>query len=156
MPLLGAYGTRRRGEANDSDLAAARHGLPAPRAIEQGRVAGALYDFGAYPELLPDRKAEAVVGGVFVISRRLVTVVDAIEEVAEVAPPGDGPAALFRRLSMPVWCADRWLKSIAYPIHAGTVGASPRISGGDWVRLSTWPLRLPDLPQTRLGANFTM
>ncbi|HVK52722.1 MAG TPA: gamma-glutamylcyclotransferase family protein [Pseudoxanthomonas sp.] len=128
MPYIFVYGTLRADEVNDIHRAAARHGLPAPRAMGQGSVSGALYDFGDYPGLVPDAAAASVIGEVYEIDAQLIPVLDDIEEIHP------GRPSLFLRTALLVRCGDAFIDCIVYPVHAEAVGAALRIAEGDWVR----------------------
>lgn len=60
-----AYGTLRAGEANDLRVAASRRGIAEPKLIGHATLHGRLYDFGAYPGLVPDPTGTAVRGDVY-------------------------------------------------------------------------------------------
>ena len=74
-----AYGTLRAGEANDLRVAASRRGIAEPKLIGHATLHGRLYDFGAYPGLVPDPTGTAVRGDVYRIDPGLVPVLDTIE-----------------------------------------------------------------------------
>jgi len=125
------YGTLRRGEANDILLAAARHGIAAPRLIGTATVRGTLYDFGAYPGLVPDAAGVLVLGDVYQIEPELIAVLDEIEEVY----PGQDGLFLRRQIDLEVKVAGQphtflcWF----YPVTASAVEGRPVIARGDWV-----------------------
>ncbi len=125
------YGTLRRGEANDIGLAAVRHGIAAPVLLGTATVRGTLYDFGAYPGLLPDASGSAVVGDVYRIEAALIPVLDEIEEVY----PGQEGLFLRRQISLEVRTQTDsvTLDCLYYPVAAASVAGLPAIEGGDWV-----------------------
>ena len=125
------YGTLRRGEANDIGLAAARHGIEAPVLLGSATVRGTLYDFGAYPGLLPDANGTAVVGDVYRIEAALVPVLDEIEAVY----PGQEGLFLRRQVVLDVRTQDGslTLDCLYYPVAAASVAGLLAIAGGDWV-----------------------
>ncbi|AST31926.2 gamma-glutamylcyclotransferase family protein [Ralstonia solanacearum] len=121
------YGTLRAGEANDLCLAAARRGIAEPKLVGHAMLHGRLYDFGAYPGLVPDPTGTAVRGDVYRIDPGLVPVLDEIEEVY---PGGD---ALFLRETHTVMLGSEPLDCIVYPVDAAQAAGRHVITGGDWV-----------------------
>lgn len=121
------YGTLRTGEINDIGLAAARHGIEAPRWVGRAAVAGRLYDFGEYPGLVRDEQAGPVRGDVYEIDQALVPVLDAIEGVQP------GIDSLFKSREIDVAVAGRELRCFYYPVDEVSVGGRPRIEAGDWI-----------------------
>ncbi|WP_231409119.1 gamma-glutamylcyclotransferase [Ralstonia solanacearum] len=121
------YGTLRAGEANDLCLAAARRGIAEPKLVGHAMLHGRLYDFGAYPGLVPDPTGTAVRGDVYRIDPGLVPVLDEIEEVY---PGGD---ALFLRETHTVMLGSEPLDCIVYPVDAVQAAGRHVITGGDWV-----------------------
>jgi len=125
------YGTLRQGEANDIVLAAARHGIAAPTLMGTASARGALYDFGAYPALVPDLDGGQVRGDVYRIEPALVPVLDEIEEVY----PGRDGLFLRRQIVLEVHTETgvETLACLFYPVAAASVAGRPRIPDGDWV-----------------------
>lgn len=121
------YGTLRAGEINDIRLAARRNQLPEPELISHGSLPGSLYDFGAYPGMVPDADGEPVVGEVYAIDAGLVPVLDEIEAIFP------GRASLFIRTTMNVNCGDTIRTCVVYSVAAEAVAALPKIASGDWV-----------------------
>lgn len=127
MALVFVYGTLRAGEVNDLNMAAHRHGIPAPSLLGIGTVAGRLYDFGTYPGLVLDAAAEPVVGDIYDIPDALLPVLDEIEEVYP------GQATLFVRAEHQVTMGGESVSCLLYPVEEGAVGGLPHIATGDWV-----------------------
>lgn len=126
---LFAYGTLRRGEANDILLVAARHALPPPAWLGLARMRGRLLDFGAYPGMVVDHQAGLVVGDVFCIVVEMIPVLDAIEEVYP------GQRGLFMRCQSHIELEDgRRLQGVHYPVDSEVAGKRPVIEGGDWIK----------------------
>ena len=125
------YGTLRSGEANDIALAAARHGIAAPRLVGRGSLRGTLYDFGKYLGLLPEMSGDEIIGDVYHIEPALVPVLDEIEEIY---PGQDG---LFIRRQAHVEVIQQGQSQVFdclfYPITASAIAGRPVIRGGDWV-----------------------
>ncbi len=127
MRYVFVYGTLRAGEINDIGLAAARHGMSAPRLIGPVAVAGRLYDLGDYPGLVRDDAAGPVRGDVYEIDEALVPVLDRIEGIE---PGGDG---VFKSREIVVTVKGRQLPCFFYPVDEVSVGGRTRIQAGDWV-----------------------
>jgi gamma-glutamylcyclotransferase (GGCT)/AIG2-like uncharacterized protein YtfP len=127
MQRVFVYGTLRAGEINDIGVAALRHGLDAPRLLGRATLRGQLFDFGAYPGLVPDEAGEPVVGDVYEIVPRLVAVLDEIEEVY----PGVEGLFVARETTIEVDGAP--LVCRYYPVTRDAVAGLPRIVPGDWV-----------------------
>ncbi len=101
------YGTLRAGEANDLCLAASRRGIAEPKLIGHAMLHGRLYDFGAYPGLVP-----------------------VLDEIEAVYPGGD---ALFLRETHTVMLGSEPLDCIVYPVDAAQTAGRHVITSGDWV-----------------------
>lgn len=127
MRYVFVYGTLRAGEVNDIGLAAARHGINAPRLIARAAVAGRLYDFGNWPGLVPDESAGPVRGDVYEIDDALIPVLDEIEGVQ----PGGGSVFNPRELSMTI--AGREVQCFFYPVDEASARGRARIEAGDWI-----------------------
>jgi gamma-glutamylcyclotransferase (GGCT)/AIG2-like uncharacterized protein YtfP len=121
------YGTLRANEINDIGRAAARHRIEAPRLIGSTTVRGRLYDFGAYPGLVPDASQGPVLGDVYEVHEALVPVLDEIEEVY---PGVDG---LFKSRELTVVVDGRRMTCLFYPVEVESVAGLPQIEDGDWV-----------------------
>jgi gamma-glutamylcyclotransferase (GGCT)/AIG2-like uncharacterized protein YtfP len=135
MQYVFVYGTLRAGESNDIHRAAERHGLAQPVLIGAGHAPGRLFDFGAYPGLVPglapDTSAPSVRGDVYRIEDAFVPVLDEIEEVV---PGVDG---LFRpeRVHIAVEGQGRvqLVDCLIYSVSGRAVEGLAEIEGGDWV-----------------------
>ena len=127
MRYVFVYGTLRAGEINDIGLAAARHGIGAPRLVGRAAVAGRLYDFGDYPGLVRDDAAAPVRGDVYEIDEALVPVLDRIEGVEP------GVDSLFKSREVTVAVMGRELRCFFYPVDEVSVAGRPRIQAGDWI-----------------------
>lgn len=121
------YGTLRAGEINDIGVAAARHGIKAPRLIGRAHVSGRLYDFGEYPGLVPDDRADPVRGDVYEIDDALAPVLDEIEGVSA------GVDSLFKSREVTVAVAGHPVRCFFYPVENVSVLGRTRIETGDWV-----------------------
>ncbi|CAB3724545.1 gamma-glutamylcyclotransferase family protein [Trinickia soli] len=121
------YGTLRAGEINDIGVAAARHGVKAPKLIGRAAASGRLYDFGEYPGLVPDDLAGPVRGDVYEIDDALVPVLDEIEGVAP------GADSLFKSRELVVAVAGHPVRCFFYPVDNASALGRPRIEAGDWV-----------------------
>jgi gamma-glutamylcyclotransferase (GGCT)/AIG2-like uncharacterized protein YtfP len=132
MQHVFVYGTLRAGESNDIHQAAGRKGIADPVLIGSGYINGRLYDFGAYPGVVPDDNAAPVQGDVYRIEDTLVPALDEIEEVVP------GVSGLFRGEHMHVTVeldgrAEK-IECLVYPVSDAAVQGLPRIDNGDWVR----------------------
>jgi gamma-glutamylcyclotransferase (GGCT)/AIG2-like uncharacterized protein YtfP len=116
------YGTLRRGECNDITRL-----RPAPRWLGLARVAGTLYDLGAYPGLVLGG-AGRVVGEVYAIEPALERQLDLIEEVAP------QPSGEYHRREIEVEVAGWLYTCLVYEIAPERVRTAPRIDSGDWCR----------------------
>lgn len=121
------YGTLRAGEINDIGVAAARHGIKAPKLIGRAAVSGRLYDFGEYPGLVSDDTAGPVRGDVYEIDDALVPVLDEIEGVSA------GVDSVFKSREVTVAVAGHPVRCFFYPVDNASVLGRPRIEAGDWV-----------------------
>ena len=120
------YGTLRRGESNDINRL-----QPAPRPVGTARIAGTLYDLGAYPGLVLGG-FEGVLGEVYRIAPALEAVLDAIEEIGhlpddeyikvDITAPLDESDGLVR-------CLVYVLNPLRWPHQRDS--RNP-IAGGDW------------------------
>ncbi|HTI16747.1 MAG TPA: gamma-glutamylcyclotransferase family protein [Trinickia sp.] len=120
------YGTLRSGEINDIACAAARHRIDAPHWIGSATVSGRLYDFGAYPGLVPDAGGP-VRGEVYAIDDTLVPVLDEIEEIYP------GVDSLFQSSEVIVALGGGEVLCLLYVVAGDSVQGLPRIESGDWV-----------------------
>ncbi|RDU99529.1 gamma-glutamylcyclotransferase family protein [Trinickia dinghuensis] len=127
MRYVFVYGTLRAGEINDIGLAAARHGVKAPRLVGRAAVVGRLYDLGDYPGLVRDEAAGPVRGDVYEIDEALVPVLDDIEGVEP------GVDTLFKSREITVAVAGRELPCFFYPVDEVSAGGRARIEAGDWI-----------------------
>ncbi|WP_028219459.1 gamma-glutamylcyclotransferase family protein [Paraburkholderia oxyphila] len=127
MKYVFIYGTLRAGEINDINLAAARNGIGQPRLVGRTAVAGHLFDFGAYPGMIADPQAAAVIGEVYEVDDALVAVLDEIEQVY---PGVDG---MFAAQKVNVEVQGEQLECLFYPVARHAVKGRPQIHGGDWV-----------------------
>jgi gamma-glutamylcyclotransferase (GGCT)/AIG2-like uncharacterized protein YtfP len=127
MRYVFVYGTLRAGEINDIGLAAARHGIGAPRLIARAAVAGRLYDFGDCPGLVPDDRAGPVRGDVYEIDDALIPVLDNIEGVQP------GVDTLFKSRELTVTIAGRDVPCFFYPVDEASAVGRARIEAGDWI-----------------------
>ena len=127
MRYVFIYGTLRIGEINDIGLAAARHGIRAPRLVGRAAVQGRLYDFGDYPGLVRDDTAGPVRGDVYEIDEALVPVLDKIEGIEP------GIESLFKSREVVVTVEGRELRCLFYPVDDVSARGRARIAAGDWV-----------------------
>lgn len=122
------YGTLRRGDVRDITRL-----HPAPRFVGMARVAGILYDLGAYPGLVLGGAAW-VHGEVYAISAALERVLDEIEEVW---PQATGEYAK-REVPVQLDASENTsggggeLRCLVYEINPARLAGCPVISGGDW------------------------
>ena len=117
------YGTLRQGEARDINRL-----LPAPRLLGNARVAGMLYDLGAYPGLVLGASGW-VHGEVYEISPELERLLDEIEEVW---PQQSGEYCKRERLvRLDEKAAD--IVCIVYELSADRIPGMAVIVCGDWV-----------------------
>ncbi|KQP18148.1 gamma-glutamylcyclotransferase [Pseudorhodoferax sp. Leaf267] len=120
------YGTLRRGGSNDITRL-----RPAPRLVGAAVVAGALYDFGAYPGLVLGGEG-MVIGEVYAIEEALERVLDVIEGI------GPRPVGKYIRREVAVVVDGRRLRCLVYevdPLYL-SVQQVPRIARGDWLAWS--------------------
>jgi gamma-glutamylcyclotransferase (GGCT)/AIG2-like uncharacterized protein YtfP len=138
MQHVFVYGTLRAGEANDIHRAARRHGIAAPVLVGIGHAHGRLYDFGAYPGLVPDPDGGPVRGDVYRIDAALIPVLDEIEEVFP------GIEGLFRSVRIEVTVnndgREHAIDCLVYPVGENAVAGLTRIEEGDWVAYRHQPL----------------
>jgi gamma-glutamylcyclotransferase (GGCT)/AIG2-like uncharacterized protein YtfP len=127
MQHVFVYGTLRAGEANDIDIAAARHDIARPRLVGAATVRGRLYDFGSYPGLVIDGTGGRVQGDVYEIDDALVAVLDAIEGIA----PGSVGPFLAHEVTLDV--AGGTVACRFYPVRHEAVAGLPEIVAGDWI-----------------------
>ncbi|AHV93881.1 alanine racemase, N-terminal domain protein [Bordetella holmesii ATCC 51541] len=121
------YGTLRSGEINDLNHVAARHGLPQPRALGQGRVPGYLVDFGDWPGLVPVADGRWVMGDIYQIDPQLLPLLDHIEDVG--APGG----SCFMRTEIAVQTTQGPIRCQYYPVDPAHLQDAPGITDDDWV-----------------------
>jgi gamma-glutamylcyclotransferase (GGCT)/AIG2-like uncharacterized protein YtfP len=127
MQNVFVYGTLRAGEINDIGAAAARNDIASPTLVGSATLRGRLFDFGAYPGLVPDAAGVHVRGDVYAIDDELVAVLDEIEQVY----PGIEGLFMPREVTVdvegtPVTCR-------YYPVQRDAVKGLPEIRSGDWV-----------------------
>lgn len=127
MQNVFVYGTLRAGEINDIGAAAARNDIATPTLVGPATLRGRLFDFGAYPGLVPDEAGVHVRGDVYAIDDELVAVLDEIEQVY----PGVEGRFVPREVTVdvegtPVTCR-------YYPVQRDAVKGLPEIRSGDWV-----------------------
>ncbi len=127
MQKVFVYGTLRAGEINDISQAAARHDIAEPMLLGTATVRGHLFDFGAYPGLVPDEAGPPVSGDVYEIDPDLVAVLDEIEEIY----PGVEGLFVAREVTvevdgMPLLCR-------YYPVTEKAVKGLSEIRSGDWI-----------------------
>ena len=127
MQKVFVYGTLRAGEINDIGEAAARHDIAEPRLLGSTTVRGHLFDFGAYPGLVPDEAGTPVHGDVYEIAPELIAVLDEIEEVYP------GVEGLFVAREMIVEVDGAAIACRFYPVTKNAVKGLPEIRSGDWV-----------------------
>jgi len=127
MQYVFVYGTLRAGETNDIGLAAARHGISAPRLIARAAVAGRLYDFGDCPGLVPDESGGPVRGDVYEIDDALIPVLDEIEGVQP------GVDSVFKPRELTINIAGREVQCFFYPVEEASARGRTRIEAGDWI-----------------------
>lgn len=127
MQKVFVYGTLRAGEVNDISEAAARHDIAEPTLLGTATVSGHLFDFGAYPGLVPDDAGQPVRGDVYEIDPELVAVLDGIEEVYP------GVEGLFVAREVTVDVDGEAFACRYYPVTKGAVKGLPEIRSGDWV-----------------------
>jgi gamma-glutamylcyclotransferase (GGCT)/AIG2-like uncharacterized protein YtfP len=115
------YGTLRSGGRNDI---ARFH--PKPERAADARIAGTLYDLGAYPGAVLGGSGE-VVGEIYRITPELEVQLDALEEVK---PHGSGEY-IKREVLIELAGGER-LHCLVYEIHPERIRNRTVISGGDW------------------------
>jgi gamma-glutamylcyclotransferase (GGCT)/AIG2-like uncharacterized protein YtfP len=118
------YGTLRRGGRNDI----ARFS-PLPAHVADARIAGTLYDLGAYPGAVLGGHGR-VLGEIYRITQSVEAQLDLLEEVK----PDDAGEYIKRD----VWVAvgDEHLLCLVYEIHPERIVDKPVIAGGDWLSFS--------------------
>lgn len=117
------YGTLRHGETRDINRL-----LPAPRLLGNARVAGTLYDLGAYPGLVLGTSGW-VHGEIYEISPELERLLDEIEEVW---PQQSGEYCKREQLvRLAENAAD--IPCIVYELSADRIPGMAVIVGGDWL-----------------------
>jgi gamma-glutamylcyclotransferase (GGCT)/AIG2-like uncharacterized protein YtfP len=127
MQKVFVYGTLRAGEINDISQAAARHDIAEPTLLGTATVRGRLFDFGAYPGLVPSEAGSPVHGDVYEIDPDLVAVLDEIEEIYP------GVEGLFLAREVTVDVDGVRLACRFYPVTERAVEGLPEIRSGDWV-----------------------
>lgn len=115
------YGTLRRGGRNDI---ARFH--PEPERVADARVAGTLYDLGAYPGAVLGGSSE-VVGEIYRIEPELEAQLDALEEVE----PDDSGEYIKREVLVELGGGE-CLPCLVYEIHPARIRERTVISSGDW------------------------
>ncbi|MGJ7506874.1 gamma-glutamylcyclotransferase family protein [Variovorax sp. GT1P44] len=115
------YGTLRCGGRNDI---ARFH--PKPEHVANARIAGTLYDLGAYPGAVLGGSGK-VVGEIYRIAPELEVQLDALEEVR----PDDSGEYIKRELLVEVAGGER-LPCLVYEIHPERIRGRTVISSGDW------------------------
>ncbi len=127
MHKVFVYGTLRAGEINDIGEAAARHDIAEPKLLGSTVVPGHLFDFGAYPGLVPDDAGIPVHGDVYEIAPELIAVLDEIEQVYP------GVEGLFVAREVIVELNGAATACRFYPVAKNAVKGLPEIRSGDWV-----------------------
>ena len=127
MQKVFVYGTLRAGEINDITEAAARHDIAEPTLLGTATVRGHLFDFGAYPGLIPDEAGTPVRGDVYEIDPELIAVLDEIEEIYP------GVEGLFVAREVTVEVEGAAVACRFYPVTQNAVKDLPQIRSGDWV-----------------------
>ena len=115
------YGTLRKGGSNDITRLA-----PAPVRVGAARIAGTLFDLGAYPGLLLQGEGP-VVGEVYAISAELEQRLDEIEEV-EPQPSGE-----YDKRWLWIDVGSCRLHCLVYEITQDRLAHAPVIGSGDWM-----------------------
>ncbi|MDL9997157.1 gamma-glutamylcyclotransferase family protein [Variovorax sp. J22P240] len=116
------YGTLRSGGRNDI---ARFH--PKPERVADARIAGTLYDLGAYPGAVLGGPGE-VFGEIYRITPELEAQLDALEEVK---PDGSGEY-IKREVPVEPDAGGEGLSCLVYEIHPERVRGRRVIAGGDW------------------------
>ncbi|MDM0105820.1 gamma-glutamylcyclotransferase family protein [Variovorax sp. J22R24] len=117
------YGTLRRGGRNDI---ARFH--PKPEHVADARIAGTLYDLGAYPGAVLGGPSE-VFGEIYRIAPELEKQLDELEEVK----PDDSGEYIKREVLVESDAGGERLACLVYEIHPDRVRGRSVISGGDWL-----------------------
>jgi len=115
------YGTLRSGGRNDI---ARFH--PKPERVADARIAGTLYDLGAYPGVVLGGKRR-VVGEIYRIEPEVEAALDVLEEVAD-----DGSGEYIRRHVM-VEASAQQFECLVYEIHPSRIAGRAVIRSGDWI-----------------------
>lgn len=121
MPHVFVYGTLRRHGRNDI----ARY-RPSPVFVGEARIAGTLYDLGAYPGIVLGG-AGRVKGEIYRVDRAVEAALDLLEEVAE----DDSGEYIKRRVRVAV--SAQWLDCLVYEIQPSRIEGRAVIGGGDWI-----------------------
>jgi len=127
MQNVFVYGTLRAGEINDIGAAAARNDIASPTLVGSATLRGRLFDFGAYPGLVPADAGVHVRGDVYAIDDELVAVLDEIEQVYP------GVEGLFMPREVTVDVEGTPVTCRYYPVQRDAVKGLPEIRSGDWV-----------------------
>lgn len=114
------YGTLRAGGRNDI----ARF-TPAPERVADARIAGTLYDLGAYPGAVLGGDGR-VKGEIYRITAALEAQLDVLEEVRS-----DDTGEYVRREVL-VEAGGRQLPCLVYEIHPKRIAGRSVIASGDW------------------------
>ena len=121
MPHVFVYGTLRRGGRNDI----ARY-RPTPLWVGTARIAGTLYDLGAYPGVVLGGSGW-VEGEVYAVEPEVEAALDVLEEVAA----DDSGEYIKRRVRVEV--DGRSLDCLVYEIHPSRIAGRRTIDDGDWM-----------------------
>lgn len=121
MPHVFVYGTLRRQGRND--IARLR---PTPEFVGRGRIAGTLYDLGAYPGVVLGG-AGRVMGEIYRIEPEVEAALDRLEEVAE-----DDSGEYIRR-QVRLALDAQWVDCLVYEIRPTRIAGSRVIESGDWI-----------------------
>ncbi|MGJ7524982.1 gamma-glutamylcyclotransferase family protein [Variovorax sp. GB1P17] len=121
MPHVFVYGTLRRRGRND--IARFR---PVPEFVGEGRIAGTLYDLGAYPGVVLGG-AGRVMGEIYRIEPEVEAALDRLEEVA------DDDSGEYIKRQVRVAIGAQWLDCLVYEIHPTRIAGSGVIESGDWI-----------------------
>ncbi|MDM0074104.1 gamma-glutamylcyclotransferase family protein [Variovorax sp. J2P1-59] len=118
------YGTLRSGGLNDI---ARFH--PKPERVADARIAGTLYDLGAYPGAVLGGPGE-LFGEIYRITPELEAQLDVLEEVK----PDDSGEYIKREVLVEPDEGGERLPCLIYEIHPQRIVGRAVISSGDWLR----------------------
>lgn len=121
MPHVFVYGTLRRHGRNDI----ARY-RPAPVFVGKARIAGTLYDLGAYPGVVLGG-AGWVKGEIYRIEPEVEAALDRLEELA------DDDSGEYIKRHVRVALGAQWIDCLVYEIHPTRIAGCRVIDAGDWI-----------------------